>query len=245
MSYTNTTEHYNLPQYIGTDKPTYLGDMNSAYRVIDAALYEANTNATAAGGALAETTQTATNANTQAQENKSNIASIRANVLQVSQNLENSKAELNVAKKIPVVINNSTSPNTDVIYSTSNPTVSFYEIDLKFGKIFYIYGTFNIKSRLESKIIDIVRCVTFPELSKYWSGYSIPGEDCGIVSVQGTYKGDSVRDYTPSIIIGTDILGRNVITLNMASEGTIMATPNVNILIMINKMIFVPNRVID
>lgn len=36
MSYTNHTTNYNLPQYIGTDKPTYLTDFNGAMNTIDA-----------------------------------------------------------------------------------------------------------------------------------------------------------------------------------------------------------------
>lgn len=35
MPYTNQTPNYSLPQYIATDKPTYLGDMNGAYLKID------------------------------------------------------------------------------------------------------------------------------------------------------------------------------------------------------------------
>lgn len=35
MSHTNSTANFGLPQYIGTDKPTYLGDENGAYLAID------------------------------------------------------------------------------------------------------------------------------------------------------------------------------------------------------------------
>ena len=50
MPYTNQTPNYGLPQYIATDKPTYLGDANGAYSKIDtqmkanAAAAEANQN---------------------------------------------------------------------------------------------------------------------------------------------------------------------------------------------------------
>lgn len=56
MSYTNQTTHYGLPQWIGSDKPTYLVDQNNAYQTIDSELYNANTTAgsaqTAAEGAV-------------------------------------------------------------------------------------------------------------------------------------------------------------------------------------------------
>ena len=56
MSFTNQTTHYGLPQWIGSDKPTYLVDQNNAYQTIDSELYSANTTAgaaqTAAEGAV-------------------------------------------------------------------------------------------------------------------------------------------------------------------------------------------------
>lgn len=38
MSSTNKTTYYELSQYIGTDKPTYLGDYNSDMSKIDAGI---------------------------------------------------------------------------------------------------------------------------------------------------------------------------------------------------------------
>ena len=38
MSSTNKTPNYGLPQYIDTDKPTFLGDFNDAMGIIDLSL---------------------------------------------------------------------------------------------------------------------------------------------------------------------------------------------------------------
>lgn len=46
MPFTNSTPNYGLPQYIATDKPTYLGDANSAYATIDTRM-KANASAAA------------------------------------------------------------------------------------------------------------------------------------------------------------------------------------------------------
>ena len=46
FSSTNETTHYNLSQYIGTDKPTYLVDYNSDMNKIDTAIYGADSKAT-------------------------------------------------------------------------------------------------------------------------------------------------------------------------------------------------------
>lgn len=55
MSHTNSTPNYNLPQFVGTDKPTWLNDVNGAFAGIDTQMKanadsatEANTNATTA-----------------------------------------------------------------------------------------------------------------------------------------------------------------------------------------------------
>lgn len=51
MSSTNKTSHYNLPQFIGSDIPTWLGDINSAMTAIDSGI---NAAATAASGAATD-----------------------------------------------------------------------------------------------------------------------------------------------------------------------------------------------
>lgn len=48
MSSTNKTTYYELSQYIGTDKPTYLGDYNSDMSKIDAGIHGADDKATTA-----------------------------------------------------------------------------------------------------------------------------------------------------------------------------------------------------
>lgn len=97
MASTNKTTHYELSQYIGSDKPTYLGDYNGDMSKIDAQMYLNATNAqlgiTNAGTAqsTAETAETlattakgtaesastiANTANTLATQNASNIGTM-------------------------------------------------------------------------------------------------------------------------------------------------------------------------
>lgn len=65
MGYTNKTSHYELPQWIAGDKPSWLGDMNTAMLNIDTAIAGADASATAA-----ESSAAAANAQVQAQEPK-------------------------------------------------------------------------------------------------------------------------------------------------------------------------------
>lgn len=48
MASTNKTTNYSLPQWIGSDKPTYLGDFNDAFSKIDTQMKSNNDTATAA-----------------------------------------------------------------------------------------------------------------------------------------------------------------------------------------------------
>lgn len=59
MSSTNKTAHYNLPQFIGSDIPTWLGDFNSAMSAIDSGI---NAAATSASGAATTAAQASTDA---------------------------------------------------------------------------------------------------------------------------------------------------------------------------------------
>jgi hypothetical protein len=52
MASTNKTTHYNLSQYIGNDKPTYLVDYNTDMANIDAGIYGAKAEADANSGAI-------------------------------------------------------------------------------------------------------------------------------------------------------------------------------------------------
>lgn len=50
MSSTNSTSHYELSQFVGSDKPAWLGDYNSDMSKIDTGIYNAQSAATGADG---------------------------------------------------------------------------------------------------------------------------------------------------------------------------------------------------
>ena len=93
MSSTNKTTYYELSQYVGTDKPTYLTDYNGDMRKIDTALHDAATDASdalttansaasvAADAAAAATTatNTANSASETAQNAKTTAETASAN----------------------------------------------------------------------------------------------------------------------------------------------------------------------
>lgn len=66
MAHTNSTTNYHLPQFISTDKPAWLTDVNTAYNVIDTELKTANDAASTAVSNAASALNLATTANTAA-----------------------------------------------------------------------------------------------------------------------------------------------------------------------------------
>lgn len=59
MTATNHTENYNLSQFVGTDRPTWLGDYNGDMTKIDAQLKKNMDAITSAGGGLKTVSHTA------------------------------------------------------------------------------------------------------------------------------------------------------------------------------------------
>ena len=91
MGYTNKTSHYDLPQWIAGDKPSWLGDVNTAMLNIDTAIAGADASATAA-----ESSAAAANAQVQAQEAK--ITKNTTDVQALTESLADVQGEVNNVK---------------------------------------------------------------------------------------------------------------------------------------------------
>lgn len=106
MSFTNHTQNYNLPQYVGTDKPTFLGDFNNAMTAIDTALHN---NAQNAGEGLSELQQAQT-ALTETQETLSEVQTEVANVSGIAATVnQNVQQALSAANDATSAANSATS----------------------------------------------------------------------------------------------------------------------------------------
>lgn len=92
MSSANKTTYYELSQYIGTDKPTYLGDYNSDMSKIDAAIQGADDKATTAsqnaGSAIARVGVVEKTVETQTQS----ITTLQTNVSGLQESVKNAQS---------------------------------------------------------------------------------------------------------------------------------------------------------
>lgn len=99
MSSTNKTNYYKLSQYIGADKPTYLGDYNSDMSKIDAGIHEVQETATTANqtAGSAEAKVTALSPSVEALQN--DMTSVKASVQSLTVDNSQNKKDLGTLKE--------------------------------------------------------------------------------------------------------------------------------------------------
>lgn len=84
MSSTNHTTHYNLPQFLPQDKPSWQGDINGAMDKIDTAIYDVSLDATSAAEGV-DAAMTAANAAQEAANTADTKASAANTAAQLAQ----------------------------------------------------------------------------------------------------------------------------------------------------------------
>lgn len=83
MSASNNTTNFNLPLFIGTDKPAWLTDWNGAMNTIDTKLQEVKTEAASATAESGSNTQSITQINSTLQTLNSTVSAMNTNVTKV------------------------------------------------------------------------------------------------------------------------------------------------------------------
>ena len=95
MSATNNTTYYNLPIFIGTDVPSWLGDWNNAMNAIDSAIQSADSKAQGAKTTADETSNGLSTAN-------ETISSMQKEIQTIKQAVQNYDSILDF-EQVPVV----------------------------------------------------------------------------------------------------------------------------------------------
>lgn len=179
MSSTNKTPNYNLSQYIGTDKPTYLGDYNGDMLKIDTQLKanaDSASNATAAAGtaqAVAEqASQSVQSLNDSVTANSADIASLKTKNAQQDSSIQNAsntassalnKANQNEHNITEINTRNQWMQGTN-IHNTGLPNYSKGSWNCSYNRL---SGLLNINGQIElsqgSTIAGDSRIATIPD----------------------------------------------------------------------------------
>lgn len=179
MSSTNKTPNYNLSQYIGTDKPTYLGDYNGDMLKIDTQLKtnaDSASNATAAAGAAQavaeQASQSVQSLNDSVTANSADIAGLKTKNAQQDSSIQNASNTANSAlNKANQNEHNITEINTrnqwmqgTNIHNTGLPNYSKGSWNCSYNRF---SGLLNINGQIElsqgSTIAGDTRIATIPD----------------------------------------------------------------------------------
>lgn len=114
FSHTNRTENYDLPQFIGSDKPTWLGDFNTAMSTIDSAI---GTNASS----ISTLGTRVTNAEGIASQASTDVAGLTSTVSTLSGNVQSVTTTANNAQSTATsALNTANSANTKADTNADN-----------------------------------------------------------------------------------------------------------------------------
>lgn len=143
MSSTNHTANYNLPQFVGSDKPAWLGDINPAMSAIDTAMHANATAAAQASTDAGNAQSAATAAGTAAGEAATAAATAQGTANQAIANIGTANAKIDaLATKMQLT-------DFETAEYQLNGTTSKLRLTLaqsEDGSVFKIYGVFLIRN---------------------------------------------------------------------------------------------------
>lgn len=155
MSATNHTANYNLSQFLGTDKPAWLGDYNSDMSKIDAGIASAASTATGADG-KADTANTAIGTlSSLTTEAKTNLVSA---INEVDTNADTAQSTANAATTLA----NSAKATADQVKAQFNFTYSTVTCTATTGSLDANNKTLNVAKNSDGSIAKIYGRIRFP-----------------------------------------------------------------------------------
>ena len=126
---TNSTTNYELPQFVGTDKPTWLGDFNGAMSAIDAGMHENATDIASMESDVATATSTASQASQAVSTLTSTVSSLSSDVTSATSTANNAQSTATSALNTANTANGKADANASAIASLT-PRVAQTEADI-------------------------------------------------------------------------------------------------------------------
>ena len=208
MASTNKTTNYELSQYIGTDKPTYLTDYNQDMSKIDAGIHaaksEADTNANAIGDLSSLTTTAKTSLVAAANEIDADVATNTNNIATNTSNIATNTTH------IGTLANLTTTSKTDLVVAAN-------EINAKVGNTANLETT--TKTSLVAAINELVEYHNLGAATQYNNGSSdVTLTNCtshgGYLFVSKSTDGDIFKVYGKLYMIPNSSAGGTITLKN-------------------------------
>ena len=253
---TNKTANYELPQFVGTDKPTWLGDFNTAMSAIDTGMHENASDISAMESDVATATSTASQAsqavssltstvntlstNVQSATTTANNASSTASSALNTANTANGKADTN-ASAISSLDSRVTQTEADIadINLTTFETISSSAVSISGGG-----GTIGGVNLSVAKNSDgsLAKVYGQIELSKTGGAGNVTIQTSLRPEEALTINGHCIRE----IHAGTSVLNIGMVTMTLDTNGVITvpktfvtADTNVSRFMFVNSLLFI------
>lgn len=212
MGSTNKTTGYSLPQWVGTDKPTFLGDMNDAFLKIDEGM---TANKGSASTAVAQAGQAVQDAN---------AALIKANSVETTANQANTNAQnaITIANNAKEDVDSANS-NINSLQTQVNGIKSWAsgQLELLNSNLSLDGGFVNVNNTI--KLVGIAASGSgTAAIAKGSTLFSVNGVNLGVSSKRIIYGAMSVRRNDGSVLfLDIGITPDNKITLESEMTGYI------------------------
>ena len=207
MASTNKTTNYDLSQYIGTDKPTYLTDYNQDMSKIDAGIHaaksEADTNASSIGTLSSLTTTAKTSLVAAINEVDAEVATNTNNIATNTSNIATNTTH------IGTLTNLTTTSKTDLVVASN-------EINAKVGNLSNLNT--SAKSSAVAAINEVLNDFTLVNFKDYTNASSSDLTSSGVTSIDrkavtiATNSTGTIFKIYGEIRITTGSSGENTIT---------------------------------
>lgn len=217
MSSTNKTANYNLPQFVGSDKPTWLGDVNQSMSIIDTQMKSNADGVTSAAGAVTELT-------TRVETAETNVSALNTRVGTVetqTSNISGDVSSLNTAVSALISQLNLNSRTQNTISLAGNRQFTVYLAQNSDGSLFKFYGQCYIDNNTSSSVTLGSKQLIAGTSDKYGiatgltlnqtpdTPYIITQAGYGLFNTRGYNKGnvnymDGGNAFAVQIYVGTD-----------------------------------------
>lgn len=204
MSHTNSTPNYQLPQFVGTDKPAYLTDFNQAFSAIDTGIHAAKTAADTAGTDITEVENNLNETNQNLTALGSTVSTLQGTVSSVSQtaNQANTKVD-NLTQKLNL-----------------NIQKNFVDSDItNLSGAGSIYQQLHCARNADSSVFKLYGFINFNNVAPQTINFKITNTGLTIPQ-QFNVDGITVREeYMGAAGLDALSMSQNIVTVN--TDGTI------------------------
>ena len=148
FSSTNKTTNYELPQFIGTDKPTWLGDFNAAMSTIDSGMHENATDISTMESDVASASAAASQASQDVVALTSTVNTLSTNVSTATTTANNAQSTATSALNTANTANGKADTNASAITTLSGTVTNLsndFEDSIKYSTTETICGTWENK----------------------------------------------------------------------------------------------------